>query len=51
MKLKHPASKHTVETDNPEPYTAQGWVEVKAPAAKKAAAKKAQSKPESTSSE
>jgi len=46
MKLKHPLSKHTVETDNPELYTAQGWVEVKAPVDKKAVAKKAAAKPE-----
>lgn len=51
MKLKHPDSKQTVETANPEMYLSQGWVEAKAPATKKAAAKKAQSKPESTSSE
>jgi len=39
-KLKHPSNpKHVVETDDPEAYTAQGWVEVKAPATKKAAPK------------
>jgi hypothetical protein len=27
-KLTHPESKTTVETDNPEPYLSQGWVEV-----------------------
>lgn len=37
MRLKHPDSTHAVETDNPEPYLSQGWVEVKA--AKKAAPK------------
>lgn len=26
-RLTHPDSKSVVETDNPEPYTSQGWVE------------------------
>lgn len=34
MKLKHPDSKQTVETDNPEAYLSQGWVELKAKAPK-----------------
>ena len=29
MKLKHPDSKQQIETDNPEAYQSQGWVEVK----------------------
>lgn len=29
MKLKHPDSKSTIETDNPEAYLSQGWLEVK----------------------
>ena len=28
MILKHPDTEATVETDNPEPYLSQGWVEV-----------------------
>lgn len=31
MKLTHPDSKHTVETDNPEPYLSQGWVDLADP--------------------
>jgi hypothetical protein len=31
MKLKHPNSKQTVETDNPEAYISQGWVEADKP--------------------
>lgn len=31
MKLKHPDSKQTVETDNPDLYTSQGWEEVPTP--------------------
>ena len=27
MRLEHPNSKTTVETDNPEAYLSQGWVE------------------------
>lgn len=27
MKLKHPESKATVESTNPEAYLSQGWVE------------------------
>lgn len=37
--LKHPDSKHAVETDNPELYESQGWVEKKAAPKKQAAAK------------
>ena len=34
MRLTHPNSKTTVDTDNPEAYLSQGWVEStpKAPA-------------------
>lgn len=31
MKLTHPASKQTVETDNPEAYLSQGWIEKATP--------------------
>lgn len=34
MKLRHPETENTVETDNPEAYLSQGWVEVEAPAKK-----------------
>lgn len=34
MKLKHPASKVTVEADDPQQYLTQGWVEVRATAKK-----------------
>lgn len=30
MKLRHPNSKQTVETNNPGVYLSQGWLEVKA---------------------
>lgn len=29
MKLTHPDAKKPVETNNPEAYLSQGWVEVK----------------------
>lgn len=35
MKLNHPNSDHVVETENPEPYLSQGWVEVEAAPVKK----------------
>lgn len=28
MKLRHPNGKRPIETDNPQPYLTQGWVEV-----------------------
>ena len=31
MRLEHPNSKTTVETDNPEAYLSQGWVEKESP--------------------
>lgn len=34
MKLTHPDGGQPVETDNPEAYLSQGWVEVEAPAKK-----------------
>lgn len=37
MKLNHPETDQTVETDNPEAYTSQGWAEVKSKAAEKPA--------------
>lgn len=40
MKLTHPESDQTVETDNPEAYTSQGWAEAKAKATEKPAAPK-----------
>lgn len=46
MKLKHPNGPTVVETDNPEPYLSQGWVEVKSAPAKKAAKKDAPPKGE-----
>lgn len=38
MKLKHPTTDHEVEVDadHAEPFTSQGWVEVKAPKSKPA---------------
>ena len=29
MKLRHPNSKQTVETNNPGVYLSQGWLEIK----------------------
>lgn len=33
MKLTHPNSKVTVETDNPDVYKSQGWIDVNEPGA------------------
>jgi hypothetical protein len=45
MNLTHPDSKSVVETDNPEAYLSQGWVEAEKPAPKPTPAPKA---PQST---
>lgn len=40
MKLTHPDSKQTIETDEPETYVSQGWLEKKSAPAKPADDKK-----------